>query len=156
MNTITLEQLYYIGELISVVAVIASLIYVGKQIHLNTELMRIGSEDAYAQWSNGILKEFGYDRDFAGVWIKGNADFDNLDEIDKQRLLLYEWNAINMWHYFFNLHRQKILPETEWRKLAWTIEHMGRRQVVRKAWSDFKDSYDKPFQDFMSQYVSQS
>ena len=149
MNTITLEQLYYIGELISVVAVIASLIYVGKQIHLNTE-------NAYAQWSNGILKEFAYDRDFANCWMKGNADFDNLDEIDKQRLLLYEWNAINMWHYFFNLHRQKILPETEWRKLAWTIEHMGRRQVVRKAWSDFKDSYDKPFQDFMSQYVSQS
>lgn len=149
MNTITLEQLYYIGELISVVAVIASLIYVGKQIHLNTE-------HAYAQWSNGILKEFAYDRDFANCWMKGNADFDNLDEIDKQRLLLYEWNAINMWHYFFNLHRQKILPETEWRKLAWTIEHMGRRQVVRKAWSDFKDSYDKPFQDFMSQYVSQS
>jgi hypothetical protein len=155
METITLEQMYYIGQTVSVVAVIASLIYVGKQLHQNTETMRVGSEDAYAQWSNGVLKEFGYDREFVKCWMKGDADFDNLDEIDKQRLLCYEWNAMNMWHYFFNLHRQKILPETEWRQLAWTIEYIGRRQAVRKAWSIFKDSYDKSFQNFMAQYMEE-
>jgi len=40
MNTQLLEQIYYVGELVSVVAVVVSLIYVGIQVRQNTRAVR--------------------------------------------------------------------------------------------------------------------
>ena len=40
METITLEQAYYIVEIIGVTVVVASLIYVGKQLQLNVESLQ--------------------------------------------------------------------------------------------------------------------
>ncbi len=36
----TLEQLAYLGEIVAAVAVVASLIYVARQLSQNTEMMR--------------------------------------------------------------------------------------------------------------------
>jgi hypothetical protein len=48
MENITLEQIYYIGELIAVIAVIASLLYAGKQMKQNTEAMQVNAASAVA------------------------------------------------------------------------------------------------------------
>lgn len=59
METIALEQMYYIGEIIGVIAVIASLLYVGKQLRQNTQAIeatsRQGALDADTNFLNQII-----------------------------------------------------------------------------------------------------
>ena len=43
METLTLEQAYYIGELFGVVAVVTSLIYLAIQLRQNTKSIRLGT-----------------------------------------------------------------------------------------------------------------
>ena len=56
----TLEQYAYLGEIIAAIAVVASLIYVAKQLGQNTELMRVGasSERLQRDWEiSGMVVE---------------------------------------------------------------------------------------------------
>ena len=46
MENITLEQMYYIGEIIGVIAIIASLLYVGRQLQQNVEALQAGQRQA--------------------------------------------------------------------------------------------------------------
>jgi hypothetical protein len=49
----TLEQFAYIAEIIGVIFLIASLLYVGRQLHQNTEMMRAESRNSIAKWGIG-------------------------------------------------------------------------------------------------------
>jgi hypothetical protein len=51
-----LEQLYYIGELVGVIIIIGSLIFVGAQVRQNTKALRTTvANDMVANWQRGIL-----------------------------------------------------------------------------------------------------
>ena len=45
----TLEELAYLAEIIGLILVVASLIYVGKQLKQNTEMMKADSRNAIQQ-----------------------------------------------------------------------------------------------------------
>jgi len=43
METLTLEQAYYIGELVGVIAIVGSLIFLTLQVRQNTQIIRTGA-----------------------------------------------------------------------------------------------------------------
>ena len=153
METMTLEQMYYIGELIGVVALVTSLIYVGKQIRQNTETMQVNAAGTQARWVSEVISHVTHNRENAEWWIKGGTDFNALDEIDKQRVLNHEYGVINMWNYFFYLRQQNLMPDDQWNFQVWGFKNFGKRQSVRETWKIVKGGYEKSFQDFISQYL---
>ncbi|MBT7953009.1 MAG: hypothetical protein HN764_15380 [Gammaproteobacteria bacterium] len=76
MESLTLEQVYYVGELVGVVIVVVSLIYVGRQLSQNNRSQRIAAiqshNDTYRQ-NLSLLA------DHSEAWIAGLTDFSNLD-----------------------------------------------------------------------------
>lgn len=90
METLTLEQAYYIGELIAAVAVIISLIYVAKEIRQNTNMLRINSSREFVRWNTDLVEPLSSQREVCENWMKGDSDLDSLDEVDKQRAMLFE------------------------------------------------------------------
>ena len=44
METITLEQVYYIGQTLGVMVVIASLLFVGLQVRQNAQALRVSTD----------------------------------------------------------------------------------------------------------------
>ena len=149
-----LEQIYYASELIASVAVIATLIYVAKEVRQNTSAMRANSSQAWTELNFQLATPVALDREVAERWIEGGSDFESLDSVDQQRLVFYEWRAIEAWHHSFHLHEQGVLPEWQWQKIIWILENqIGHRQSVKASWKSFKGAYDQPFQDFMSQYI---
>lgn len=153
METMTLEQMYYIGEFIAAIAVIASLIYVGKQLRQNTIQMQINAATIFSQWADSVFSRISTDREVAEVWYKGKSDFSSLDEVDKQRILYLNMGVLYMWAHFFQMHQLKTLPEYFWKSQLWAYDNFGHRQDRREAWKILKNGFDKPFQDFMSQYI---
>lgn len=68
---------------------------------------------------------------------------------------MFEWRAFEAWHHSFHMHEQGVLPEWQWQKVIWVIKNQfGHRQAVVACWNVFKDSYDEPFRDFMSQHLA--
>ena len=153
METFTLEQIYYIGELAGVIALIISLIYVGKQLQQNTKQMENNASLAHVQWTSNIQSFLLSNRDSAECWVKGGTDFKSLDEVDKQRIIQFELGAIIVLSELFELWQQNLLPDERWKLQTQVLKHIGQRQSVREVWKMMKDSFNKPFQDCMCQYL---
>ena len=149
----TLEQYAQIGEIIAAIAVIASLIYVAQQLHQNTDMMRVGNAQHFVDFNISLVGPIVANRELADLWIKGGSDFETLDPIDKQRVVMLEWQAIAGWYNFFNLRQKHLMSDEQWHEVIWIFENIGRRQAVREAWETFKGGYDKSFQEFMAQYL---
>ncbi len=148
-----LEQFYYISELIAAVAVIASLIYIAREVRQNTAMMRVNASQAWTDFNFRLSGPIATDREVAECWTQGGSNFENLDDVDQQRLIMYEWRAIEAWHHLYELHEQGMLPEPQWRKLIWIMENLGQRQAIQASWKHFKGAYDQNFQGFVGQHL---
>ena len=149
----TLEQYAQIGEVVASIAVIASLLYVARQMQQNTDMMRVSTAQHFVDFNMRLCGPIAADRELAELWVKGESEFDTLDAVDRRRIVLFEWQAITGWYNYYNLYQQKLLSEAKWIEVSSVFEIIGRRQSVREAWEAFKIGYDKPFQDFMAQYL---
>ena len=78
----TLEQLAYIAEIIAAIAVIASLIYVAKQLTQANAMMRVGAANERIQREYDLLNNIIDNREVAEYWCKGGSSFESLDEVD--------------------------------------------------------------------------
>ena len=145
----TIEQFANFAEIIGVVLVIASLVYVARQLQQNTDMMRVSASNERVSRDFNIVANMLDSRSLAEVWVKGGSQFDALDEVDQQRAIFFEYRAISVWHHEFQLHQQKLTTDANWHSNEWLIQNIGRRQAVRAAWAVFKSSYEKPFQEYI-------
>ena len=150
----TLENIASLAEIFGLMLVIASLIYVARQLGQTTAIMRVNASGERLQRDTDIANSIIHSREVAEYWMKGATEFDSLDETDRQRLVLFERRAILHWHNMFGLHAQNLVPDSDWYELKWVIQNIGRRQAIRESWNIFKDSFQKPFQDFIEEQFS--
>jgi hypothetical protein len=150
----TLEQFAYVAQIVGVMVVVASLIYLARQVAQGTELMRANAAAERIQRDFELSSAVANSREFTEVWNRGRSDFAGLDENDQLRLIFHERRAIKHWHNMYGLHRDGVLPEPDWAELTWLIRFIGRNQGLRAAWETFRDSFEEPFQDFVDQQLA--
>ena len=146
----TLEQL---AEIVGVGLVVASLVYVGRQLKQNTEIMRQNAAGYYLGLQERLCGEVANNRELAEYWVKGESEFDSLDEVDRQRMMLFEWRAFTGWNQLFQLRQDGLVPDSQWHELLWSVKNFGRRQSAAESWVVFKGAFGKPFQDFVSKHM---
>ena len=154
METLTLEQISNIAEIIGALLIVISLVYVAHQLHQNTEAIRVETANSLVNLTLNMVGDIVASREVAECWVKAGNDFSSLDEIDKQRAIMFEYRAIQAWHHYFQLRESGLMPDAQWKELSWFIENIGHnRQAVRETWKIFKGAYDQPFRDFLDQYL---
>ena len=150
----TLENIASLAEILGLMLVIASLIYVARQLGQTTAIMRVNASGERLQRDSDRANSIIHSREVAEYWMKGATELDSLDETDRQRLMFFERRAIMHWHNMFGLHAQNLVPDSDWQELKWVIQNIGRRQAVRESWRIFKVAYQKPFQEFVDEQFS--
>lgn len=146
----TFEQYAWLGEIIAAIAVIASLFYVARQLGQNTAMMRVSAASERMERDYELVLPVIENREFAEIWMKGGENFEDLDVVDQQRLLLFERRAIILWHHVYQLRQQGLCPDANWQEQVWVIQKIGRRQAIRVAWDTFKGAFETPFQEFVN------
>lgn len=138
-----------IAEILGAVAVVASLIYVGKQVAQNTAMMRVGAASETLEKDFDLTDPILESAELAGIWAKGDHRFDELSDADRQRLIFFERRALMLWHHNYQLRSQGIYPDANWHNQNWIIQNIGQRQSCREAWSLFRDSFEISFQEYI-------
>jgi hypothetical protein len=134
--------------------VVASLVYVARQLKQNTQAMRQNAAGYYLNVQDRLCGEVANNRDLAECWQKGASDFSSLDEVDRQRAILFEQRAIAAWNQLFLLRQDGLVPDSQWQELVWSVKYFGARQSAKACWIVSKDSFGKPFQAFVSEYMA--
>jgi hypothetical protein len=145
----TLEQLANLADVFGVLLIVASLVYVARQLRQNAEMMRAAASSGRVERDYQIVSPIIESREIAQMWEKGERDFDSLDKVDQMRMLFLERKAISLWHHDFQLRKRNVLRDADWHEHTWVIQNLGRRQTVRAAWQAFRGAYDPAFQEFM-------
>jgi len=147
-----LQQWAALGDIAAAIAVVASLIYVARQLRQNTNAMIVSNADNFVNFNFQLNTPFALDREFAELWVRAGSDFASLDEVDRQRLIIWEFQAIAAWSNWFNLRQKGLISDANWAELENTFELFGQRQSVREAWKTFKSGYTPEYQKFMAQF----
>lgn len=152
MARITLEKTYYLTQIIAVMALIVSLIYVGREIHQNTQEMRLTSAQmTSAQWSE-YMRMLAQDDELTALLIRAERDMDGLDEVQRRRVMSYASGWFGLAGALFFSYRQGasyegIEPLTAaWRK--WL-----KMPLYRETWDAERDFHDKDFQAFIDSLI---
>ena len=146
-----LEQFAHLADIVGVIVLIASLIYVAQQVRQNTSMMRSAAASGYVELDFNVSNSMIENRDVGEIWVKGDRDFDSLDEIDRARILVFERRALELWQHCYYMREEGLFPDFKWEQQKWIIRNFGRRQSVRAAWKAFGPGYSKSFQEYMEQ-----
>ena len=103
-----------VGEIISAIAVVLSLLYVGAEVRQNTRAIEGTTYQAVVRASNEYLLAVATDSTFAEILVRSWSDPSQLTAVQKVRLFYHErvfWR--NMENTYFQ-HEKGVLGEQEW------------------------------------------
>jgi len=149
----TLQNLANLAEVVAVFGLIASLMYVGRQVQQNTMQMKVRASSERLGMFTSLWLRVADDREFATLVYNGDSGYSSLDDIDKMRLQALHTSGLSMWAHLFELHQQTLLSENAWKEQRMDMETLGRRQDVRDAWNMNKARFSGPFQEFLADYL---
>jgi len=135
----TLEELAYIAEIIGVVLVIASLIYVAQQLRQNTEMMRAESRNEIQHSKQQEIFALLQNLD---IW-KGLAS----QELDDEGIRLTLWLTASLRareHEWFQF-RSGVLDESAWSSYSTAIPIVLANERPRAWWDVTKHIFNKEF-----------
>jgi hypothetical protein len=149
----TPTEITFLGQIVGATSVVVSFIFLVRRISQNTAMMRMGSASDRLQREFDIALPMIQSREIAELWIKADQEFDDLDEVDQERMMVYERRAIALWHHIFVMRERKLFADAEWHEAKWMMRHFGRRQANRAAWNVIKEAFEQPFQDFVDEQI---
>ncbi|HVE03120.1 MAG TPA: hypothetical protein VNB30_03580 [Rhizomicrobium sp.] len=147
----SLEQASLISQIISAVAILASLVFLIFQIRGNTRALR--SQSYFNGMTHGQrpFEMMIADEDLTRIVNIGYNSPDALPKDDRERFNLHTFMLVNSWEYFFYQHRDGSIPS---QLFAGTDAHMRvlvrTKPGLRVFWDEYRHAYDEPFLSYVA------
>ena len=108
----TFEELGGLGEFISAIAVVASLVYVASQLRQNTRSLRTASFQTVMQTASEHTRLFIQDAAVTALHLRGIESYSALDAVDKQRFGYIMLNTVWSFEVALSLHEEGIYTDS--------------------------------------------
>lgn len=145
MKKPTLGELAQIAEVVAAVAVIISLIYVGRELRSNTAAVRAASVQAVSGISSETLLTVASDSALSRIRMVGSRDLANLTELETYR---YGTLQRQFWLIMQNVYLQNELDVIDariWRGYSRIICEVWSFPGVRANWVNHRYALDPGF-----------
>lgn len=121
------------GEWAGAIAVVASLLYLARQIHHATKQAKAAARfsflDAYGETNAAIFQS----KQSASVYRRGLlGDLDDSDE--RAQFMCMLANFLNTWSVLYDLHTENELPDNQWELVQKDIRAMFNMPGGREFW----------------------
>jgi hypothetical protein len=151
-----------IAELTGALAVVLSLIYLGKQIksslkimEQNIKAMQSASESSSMAQTLEMFKTQIESREIAELISKGHRNFDELDFVDKYRYSLF-LQAIFEVHQTYHAQTQRGGAGLEiWGYYSRVFDNLCRVPAVVRWWKQNRDVFDPSFAEYIDGLMSE-
>ena len=145
MPKIRLTELAQIAEIIAAVAVVMSLIYVGKEVQSNTAAVRGAAMQAVATTDADILMAVATDATLSEIVRLGQQDPSQLTPPDAFRYTLF---MRQFWLHFQNIYQQSelnLIDQSVWQSYVSVICGMVAMPGAQQTWSSHNHILDTGF-----------
>src|SRR5688572_29825986 len=122
-----LEKAAYLSQIIGSVAVVVSLIYVGRQISDNTTEVRATSGRELVVFGQEIDSWVVTNAELADILTAGSSDYETLSPSHRLRFNQYVMTSLNLYEQAFYYYQSGLMDEDSW--AAWDAYFRARMQM---------------------------
>jgi hypothetical protein len=122
-----LEKAAYLSQIIGAIAVVVSLIYVGRQINDNTIEVRAQSVQELIVFGQEIDSWVVTNPELADILTTGSSDYEALSPAHRLRFNQYITTSLNLYEQVFYYHQSGLLEAGSW--TSWDAYFRGRMQM---------------------------
>ena len=142
-----------LGELISGVGIIVSLIYVGIQIRQNTKATKVTTSHAFIHLQDQLASHIMDRKGFRAIYWKGLQGLSNLEGIESVAFLVWMIQVFRAWEAFWYQWQEGAFDDRLWRGWEAQLKDIFGYVGSRDAWSMRKHQLSKEFRDYVDQHV---
>ena len=151
----TLEQLGGLGEFIGAMAVVVSLIYIAREIRVNSRSTRLATLQSAMESAQRIIELPIRDRDLARVIRIGSNDPDSLTEDEYAQYRYWIILSLRSMENLFVQYKSGALDHETWVARSSVVSFMSDSPGGRKVWASASNRYRVDFQEWMASSESQ-
>ena len=123
-----------IAEWVGIVFIVVSLIYVARQIHQNTEMVRAATElETGRMWSE-LHAQVAHSPDIVDIWDKGHTNPDELNPTEKRRFIWFVAEYFFMVENMFRQRQSGFLGEASWMQHRQAIAGLLLNPLLARWW----------------------
>ena len=149
------EAVSAVGEWAGTIIVVITLVYLARQVHLNTVTNRLAGITGIADAAREIHFTLAGNRDTARVFLDGISNPEKLDEIDRGRFELFMWGVLRQMESFHVQYEQGIIDESAMKAYArLSVDLIKSNKVIQEHWKDSAD-YSPAFKLWIDEQVAQ-
>lgn len=149
----TLEEAYFISQIIAAVAVVLSLIYLALQVQVNTKAVRLSTGHAISREARAIFSAGAQNESLADVILRGRQSVDNLQDGERFRYYLMVHDMFFAYQDAFLQMRSGVLEQRYWSAMLVTMKTIMGEPGPRAYWHTRMAWYAPEFRDFLEREV---
>lgn len=145
----TLDQLASIGEIVSGIAVIISLIYLAIQIRTNTEAERSATYQSIVSDFGALNNTMASTPELSHLFVEGMENYLQLTPDQKARISQIFFQCFRYFENMFYQHRKGYLDEEVWIGWKRLMLTYYSRPGFQTWWSHRREVFSEPFAKFL-------
>lgn len=139
------------AQIIGVVGVIASMIYVGIQIRNNARAVRAATYQQLSASVTASLDNLFNNAESCALVLRGGDDFEGLDRVEKARFRFMHMATMRRFENAWFQHRLGTLKEGDWRAIAVNLDSIFALPGTHAAWKLVKNRSSPEFQAYVDE-----
>ena len=141
------------AEIVSAVAVVFSLIYVGSEIRQNTLAAQDASHLSSLVLGHDLESKL-WDPEFANTYEAGLGDYSSLREPQKRQFDSFVSQNINIWEYSFYARDRGVMTDELWAGWDRWFRSQLRQDSWQEVWRSRRGGYGESFQAYADSLVA--
>jgi heme/copper-type cytochrome/quinol oxidase subunit 1 len=149
---VTLNELGSLGEFISGLAVVVTLIYLALQIRHNTRAVRSSMHQDMIESTLRIAESVSDNENLGRIVLKADEDYESLTTEERTRFEAYAERVFSNFESVFYSYRNSMIEQDLWE--SWKASYLSdlSREAIRRYWQDERPQHLRDFMDFVDQF----
>jgi len=149
---VTLEQLGNLGEFVSGIAVVVTLVYLAIQIRHNTRAVRSSMHQDWIESTLRIAESLSDNADVSRIVLKADEDYDSLTDQERIRFEAYAERVFGNFESVYYSYRNSMIEEDLWE--SWESSYLDdiSRGSLRRFWQEQHPLHLRDFMDFIDRF----
>ena len=141
----SLEQASFVAQIVSALAIIASLVFVGIQLRQATGAMRNSSSQAHSAVYSGIISAIIENADFASIWRRGLSDPSSLGDDEWVRFIACASAQFRFFESSRVQWQQGLLDREHWQNIEAQVRSFVPQPGIQAWWKLRREWHSEAF-----------
>lgn len=148
----SLEQIYYVSQLVSTLALLVSVIYLGRQTHLVAKGQMAQMHQARSEQYQDIILRMtdAAFTEFVAAGIRGDK---SLPDRQVQQFYYFGVSILRIFEELFRQNREGTIADDRWRSSEKTLVGIMRSPGYRAVYTILRGSLDQDFEKLLDDHI---